>query len=123
MPYILLSLLLTITTSKILSATVEGMQLSHSNHGTCIVFNIVGNIKYDVFTLIAPDRLVIDFDNSQHTTNLAIPKFKNALINDIRYIQLMRRCESLGKHSRTFFNVYWAFFLQIHSIRSFERIF
>ncbi|NQY51661.1 MAG: N-acetylmuramoyl-L-alanine amidase [Piscirickettsiaceae bacterium] len=85
MPYILLSLLLTITTSKIWSATVEGMQLSHSNHGTCIVFNIVGNIKYDVFTLIAPDRLVIDFDNSQHTTNLAIPKFKNALINDIRY--------------------------------------
>ena len=80
MPYILLSLLLTITTSKIWSATVEGMQLSHSNHGTCIVFNIVGNIKYDVFTLIAPDRLVIDFDNSQHTTNLAIPKFKNALI-------------------------------------------
>ncbi len=85
MTHIFPSLLLIITTSNLWSATVEGIKLSNSNQCISIVFNLSGNIKYDIFTLINPDRLVIDFNNSHQTAKLAIPKFTNTLIHDIRY--------------------------------------
>lgn len=85
MTHILPILLLIITTSNLWSATVEDIQLSHYNQDARIVFNLSGNIKYDIFTLINPDRLAIDVNNSHQTTKLAISKFTNKLIHDIRY--------------------------------------
>ena len=53
---------------SVLAATVEGMRLWRAPDHTRIVFDLSGPVDHKIFSLSAPDRLVIDITQTQITT-------------------------------------------------------
>lgn len=67
------------------AATLEGFRLSHSNEGTRLVVDLNDSVKYNIFTLDNPDRLVIDLIQAKPAQNISMPSLSNTPIRSIRH--------------------------------------
>lgn len=85
-------LLVTITTIVLLLVTgntladtqIESARLWRAPDNTRIVFDLSGPVKYNVFTLSAPERLVIDIKDTKLATALNKLILKNTPITDLK---------------------------------------
>lgn len=78
-------LLLLFTSISSMAATVEGLRLSQSSSDTRLVFDLSGQIKYQLFTLQNPERLVIDLENTNSAQSLTLPTLSQTPIRNIRF--------------------------------------
>ncbi len=81
----LLGLLLLISSFAALSNSLEGLRLSQSGADTRLVFDFKDEVKYKIFTLESPYRLVIDLKNTKRPSKLLIPDLANTPIQAIRH--------------------------------------
>lgn len=63
---------------------IKGLRIWPSPGSTRVVFDITPDIKYKVYTMTAPERVVIDFVDTKLNTKLNSVVLKNSGINKIR---------------------------------------
>jgi N-acetylmuramoyl-L-alanine amidase len=83
------ALLLAVLTADVFAATsdVRGVRLWRAPDNTRLVFDLSGPVQHSVFTLSAPDRLVIDISGAQLATKLEQLSLSNTPITSIRSAQ------------------------------------
>lgn len=69
------------------SADVRGVRLWRAPDNTRLVFDLSGPVQHSVFTLSAPDRIVIDIPGAQLATKLDALSLSNTPITSIRSAQ------------------------------------
>nr|WP_276583723.1 N-acetylmuramoyl-L-alanine amidase [Pseudomonas sp. RIT-PI-AD] len=69
------------------AAEVRGVRLWRAPDNTRLVFDLSGQVQHSVFTLSAPNRLVIDINGAQLSTKLDQLNFANTPITSIRSAQ------------------------------------
>jgi N-acetylmuramoyl-L-alanine amidase len=83
-----LGLLLLILSSQLLAATqIKGMRVWRAPDNTRLVFDLTGPVKASVFTLSAPDRIVIDLSGAQLDGGLNEKPLRNTPITGLRAAQ------------------------------------
>ena len=79
-------LFLTIVLSAFTASAAERLTglRSHEEAGRSrVVFDLSGKVKYQLFTLTGPDRLVIDIENTERAEQLPLPRF-GKMVQSIR---------------------------------------
>ncbi|NOQ94562.1 MAG: AMIN domain-containing protein [Methylophaga sp.] len=82
---ICLSLLLLTVSINTWSASIEGLRLSQSKENTRLVFDLNRSVKYTIFTLSNPERIVIDLIQTIKPSYLKIPDLNQSPLHSIRY--------------------------------------
>ncbi|MBX9756282.1 MAG: N-acetylmuramoyl-L-alanine amidase [Pseudomonadaceae bacterium] len=84
-----LVLLLTVLAGDVMAATseVRSVRLWRAPDNTRLVFDLSGPVQHSVFTLAAPDRIVIDIAGAQLATKLEQLSLSNTPITSIRSAQ------------------------------------
>ena len=84
-----LVLLLTVLAGDVVAATseVRSVRLWRAPDNTRLVFDLSGPVQHSVFTLAAPDRIVIDIAGAQLATKLEQLSLSNTPITSIRSAQ------------------------------------
>lgn len=77
--------LLMLLSHTALAAELQGMRTWTQDGTTRVVFDLSKDVSYRVFTLENPDRLVVDFDNTQLKTNLNGTAQREALFRSVRW--------------------------------------
>lgn len=77
--------LLMLVTCPAWAAELQGMRTWTQEGTTRVVFDLSQDVPYRVFTLVKPDRLVVDFDNTQIKTNLSTTAQQEALFRSVRW--------------------------------------
>ena len=67
------------------AAELQGMRTWTQDGTTRVVFDLSRDVPYRVFTLEKPDRLVVDFDNTQVRANLSDMAQREALFRSVRW--------------------------------------
>jgi N-acetylmuramoyl-L-alanine amidase len=62
---------------------VKGVRMSQDGRSTRVVFDLSGPVEHNLFTLSKPERVVIDFRNTNAPRGLHVKPI--ALVHDIRY--------------------------------------
>lgn len=70
---------------SVLAAELQGMRTWTQDGTTRVVFDLSQDVPYRVFTLEKPDRLVVDFDNTQVKANLNGTAQREALFRNVRW--------------------------------------
>ncbi len=78
------SLLLLLSATELLAASVDGIRLWRAPDHTRLVFDLGGPVEHKVFPLSNPDRLVIDIANAQLKNGLPDLSLENTPIKSIR---------------------------------------
>ena len=81
----LMGLLATVCTVQGMAADVRNLRMWHADGNTRLVFDLSGPVRYGLFSLSGPDRIVLDLDNSKLMTRLDRLSLKGTPIKDIRY--------------------------------------
>lgn len=69
------------------AAEVRGVRLWRAPDNTRLVFDLSGPVQHSVFTLTAPDRIVIDINGAQLATRLEQLSLSNTPITNVRSAQ------------------------------------
>jgi N-acetylmuramoyl-L-alanine amidase len=80
-------LLMVLISDAFAAADVRGVRLWRAPDNTRLVFDLSGPVQHSVFTLSAPDRIVIDIPGAQLATKLESLSFSNTPITSIRSAQ------------------------------------
>ncbi len=79
-------LFLTIVLSAFTASAAErltGLRSHEEADRSRVVFDLTGKVKYQLFTLTGPDRLVIDIENTERAEQLPLPRF-GKMVQSIR---------------------------------------
>ena len=89
MPTVLVGVLMLLmsTVEALAAADVRSVRLWRAPDNTRLVFDLTGPVEHKVFTLSAPERLVIDVQGAQMTTPLESISFDNTPIQGLRSAQ------------------------------------
>ncbi|HAC70041.1 MAG TPA: N-acetylmuramoyl-L-alanine amidase, partial [Pseudomonas sp.] len=80
--------MLLILSSQLLAATqIKGMRVWRAPDNTRLVFDLTGPVKASVFTLSAPDRIVIDLSGAQLDGGLNEKPLRNTPVTGLRAAQ------------------------------------
>src|SRR5690606_18707991 len=82
-----LVLLMSMVADVLAAADVRSVRLWRAPDNTRLVFDLTGPVKHNMFTLTAPERLVIDVQGAQMTTPLEQLSFDNTPITALRSAQ------------------------------------
>lgn len=74
----------TVFSSVLVAADIKGVRLWRAPDNTRLVFDLNGPVKHSVFTLSAPERIVIDVSGAQGISGLDKLKFANTPITGLR---------------------------------------
>lgn len=74
----------TLFSSVLVAADIKGVRLWRAPDNTRLVFDLNGPVKHSVFTLSAPERIVIDVSGAQGISGLDKLKFANTPITGLR---------------------------------------
>ncbi len=66
---------------------VQGVRMWTAPDNTRLVFDLSAPVEHNLFTLKAPDRIVIDLKNSRFPSNLPRFDFSKSIVRNIRYAQ------------------------------------
>nr|WP_187669908.1 N-acetylmuramoyl-L-alanine amidase [Pseudomonas carbonaria] len=80
-------LLMALAADVFAAAQVKGVRLWRAPDNTRLVFDLSGPVKHSVFTLAAPDRIVIDVTGAQLATKLDQLSLTNTPITGVRSAQ------------------------------------
>lgn len=87
-PLLAAATLLTLSTADALAAAdIRSVRLWRAPDNTRLVFDLSGPVQHSVFTLAAPDRIVIDINGAQLATKLEQLSLANTPITSIRSAQ------------------------------------
>ena len=64
---------------------IRSVRFSVGHGKTSIIFDLSAPVEHNIFTLLNPDRVVIDFNDAKLLTEPAKQKLDHTLIEDIRY--------------------------------------
>ncbi|WP_339516107.1 N-acetylmuramoyl-L-alanine amidase [Pseudomonas sp. RL_15y_Pfl2_60] len=79
--------LATLASEVIAASDVRGVRLWRAPDNTRLVFDLSGPVKHSVFTLSAPDRIVIDISGAKMATSLNTLSLSNTPITGVRSAQ------------------------------------
>lgn len=83
-----IGLMLLMLAAEALAATdIHGVRIWRAPDNTRLVFDLKGPVQHNLFTLVAPDRIVIDISNASLSTSLGGLDLKNTPISGIRSAQ------------------------------------
>lgn len=82
-----LGLVLLITSIHAWSANIQNIRLSQSDSDTRLVIDLDSAFQFKVFSLVNPDRIVVDLKNTLQKSPLTLPKLVNSPIRSIRHAQ------------------------------------
>lgn len=82
--YLWLCLLMLLSHAAV-AAELQGMRTWTEKGTTRVVFDLSKDVSYRVFTLEKPDRLVVDFDNTQFKANLTGMAQREPLFRSVRW--------------------------------------
>src|SRR5690606_12986638 len=82
-----LMLMMSMVADVLAAADVRSVRLWRAPDNTRLVFDLTGPVEHNVFTLTAPERLVIDVQGAQMTTPLEQLSFDNTPIKGLRSAQ------------------------------------
>ncbi|MGD8526521.1 MAG: AMIN domain-containing protein, partial [Thioalkalispiraceae bacterium] len=66
---------------------IEGVRMWPAPDNTRLVFDLSAPVEHSVFTLKAPDRVVLDIKNARFGNNLPNFSYDETLLKGIRYAQ------------------------------------
>ena len=69
------------------ASDIRGVRLWRAPDNTRLVFDLTGPVQHSVFTLTAPNRIVVDVSNARMATNLAQMSLTNTPITGVRSAQ------------------------------------
>ncbi|MFT7224366.1 MAG: N-acetylmuramoyl-L-alanine amidase [Cellvibrionaceae bacterium] len=78
------ALLLSLTSTSVFSADVDGIRLWRAPDHTRVVFDLTGAVEHKIFPLTNPNRLVVDIANSVNRASLTSVDLTNTSISLIR---------------------------------------
>lgn len=77
--------ILMLVTFSVSAAELQGMRTWTQEGTTRVVFDLSQDVPYRVFTLVKPDRLVVDFDNTRVKADLSGTAQREALFRSVRW--------------------------------------
>ncbi|WP_444997332.1 N-acetylmuramoyl-L-alanine amidase [Aliikangiella sp. IMCC44359] len=80
-------LLITLTLPNVFAGDVKGIRFWQDPEKTRLVFDVSESVKYKLFTLDEPYRLVVDIEDAQLKMNIAKVEIPNQLVKEIRSSQ------------------------------------
>ena len=77
-------LLVSLTSATAASTTIDHVRIHQSPEKTRVVFDLSASIEHRLFSLEAPDRLVVDIDSAALATDLASIDLKRSPVSKVR---------------------------------------
>ncbi len=83
--HLLVFFLLIVVTNALSAAEIKGIRAWQEDGQARVVFDLSGAVQYNVFRMRNPDRVVIDFKQSQTPAPLRLPAAPRAVVQQVRH--------------------------------------